>query len=238
MAILAPDTWASPCGIAYRWSRDGRFEVDGAGFPAWSIPGTHATQIAKIWNDWGAPIQAAADKYGIPTSWLVAIMKIETGGNPTLCSSAGACGLMQFMPFTCRSYGHPDCSYYMSNPADQIPDAADVILKNASAHGGCILSGIKAYNGGSACKDMGMTSGPGILGMYGQNDYVANFVRAANTFAAMGLAPAAAEGSTPASVQAGVVVFVLSTVAFFFADIHWDLSGRVWEAFGGPPARY
>jgi len=235
--LIAPNTWHNPCGVPYRWLPDGRFEVEGAGFPAWDAAGAHGKQIAKIWEDWGVPIQAAADKYSIPTSWLVAIMKIETGGNPKLCSSAGACGLMQFMPFTCRMYGHPDCSYYMSNPADQIPDAADVILKNTAAHGGCVLSGVKAYNGGSACKDTGMTSGPGILGMYGQNDYVANFVRAANTFANMGLARPAVGGEVGVGMQAGVVVFCLATVGFFFADIHWDITGRIWEAFGGPPRR-
>ena len=134
-------------------------------------------------------------------------------------------------------YGHADCSYYNDNPAAMIPDAADLILKKASAHGGCVLSGVKAYNGGSPCKDTGMAAGPGILGMYGQNDYVANFVRAANTFVGMNLQPAAQPGGVGGTTQAAVVVCVLSAVAFFFADIHWDLSGRVWEAFGGPPAR-
>lgn len=237
--LIPANTWHNPCGVPYRWLPDGHFEVEGAGFPAWDAAGAHGQQIAKIWTDWGVPIQAAADKYQIPASWLVAIMKIETGGKPYLCSSAGACGLMQFMPGTCKMYGH-DCSYYNDHLDEQIMDAADLIVnKKAAEHGGCILSAVKGYNGGGPCQQasgINVTT-PGLLNMWGENNYVEGFVRAANTFANMGLARPTLGGRVGSSMQAGVVMFCLGTVAFFFADIHWDITGRVWEALGGPQRR-
>jgi hypothetical protein len=222
--------------VPYRWFEDGRFEVQGAGFPAWGLDSANAKQIASIWQQWGEPIQAAADKYGIPASWLVAIMKIETGGVPRICSSAGACGLMQFMPGTCKMYGH-DCSYYNDNPAAQIADAADLLVNiKAKERGGCILGAVKGYNGGSSCGQAGgiNTSNPGVLNMYGENNYVEGFVRAANTFAAMGLASATGSDgrTTPPVVQAIVVAGILGVVAYMFADLHWGLTERIAASVG------
>jgi len=237
--LIPPETWTSPCGVAYRWFKDGRFEIDGAGFPQWDVAGGHGKQLVKLWADWGVPIQAAADKHGIPASWLVAIMKIETGGKPYVCSSAGACGLMQFMPIACKMYGHSDCSYYNTHLDEQIMDAADLlVVKKAGIESkGCILSGVKRYNGGSPCgqsKGINVTT-PGLLNMWGENNYVEGFVRAANTFVALGLAPAAPlsiGGTTPVMLQGIVVAGILGVVAYMFADLQWSLTDRIAASLG------
>lgn len=227
-----PTDWRSPCGVPYRLHEDGRIEVQNYGFPAWQDAVRH-DQIAKLWQRWGADIERAAIANGIPAAWLVGIMYIETGGNPTLCSSAGACGLMQFMPFTCKMF-RPDCSHYNAFPQDQILDAGKLINQLRAAKGGCLLSAVKGYNGGSPCSDTGMTNGPGILNMYGQHDYVANFVRAANTFVGMNLPSTTGimgGGSVPASTQVIVVAGILGAVAYMFADIHYGLTNRALDAY-------
>jgi len=220
-----PSDWLNPCGVAYRTWEDGRIEVQGLGFPAWDASSQHVPQLQTLWDRWGAAIQKAADVNQMPAAWLVAIMQIESGGNPTVCSEVGACGLMQFMPSACHIYGH-ECSFYNDNPEQQIIDAGNLLLKKAAGYGGCILSGVKGYNGGSPCTDTGTTNGPGILNMYGQGDYVANFVRAANTFVALGLQPPATAG-VGGGTEAAVIFFVLGVVGYMLADIRYGLTNKI-----------
>jgi len=60
-------------------------------------------QLMKRWNPF---IAEASDRFGVPESWIRAVMQIESGGrteladNQPITSSAGAMGLMQIMPST------------------------------------------------------------------------------------------------------------------------------------------
>lgn len=45
-------------------------------------------------------IADAARRFGLPASWIRAIMRAESGGDPRAMSPAGAMGLMQIMPST------------------------------------------------------------------------------------------------------------------------------------------
>lgn len=47
-----------------------------------------------------AHIAEAAQRFGIPEHWIVAVMRAESAGNTRAVSSAGAQGLMQVMPAT------------------------------------------------------------------------------------------------------------------------------------------
>ena len=47
-----------------------------------------------------AHIAEAAQRFGIPERWIVAVMRAESAGNTRAVSSAGAQGLMQVMPAT------------------------------------------------------------------------------------------------------------------------------------------
>ena len=45
-------------------------------------------------------VSEAAQRFGIPESWIVRVMHVESRGNPRAVSRAGAMGLMQIMPAT------------------------------------------------------------------------------------------------------------------------------------------
>ena len=47
-----------------------------------------------------AIIAEAAQRYGIPESWIGAVMRVESAGDPRAVSPKGAMGLMQIMPAT------------------------------------------------------------------------------------------------------------------------------------------
>jgi soluble lytic murein transglycosylase-like protein len=55
-------------------------------------------------------IRAAAIRAGIDPNIAVAQALQESGCRPTVCSSAGACGLWQFIPSTAAAYGLMDRS--------------------------------------------------------------------------------------------------------------------------------
>lgn len=48
----------------------------------------------------GAHIAEASQRFGIPASWIIAVMQVESAGDMRAISSAGAMGLMQVMPDT------------------------------------------------------------------------------------------------------------------------------------------
>ena len=63
---------------------------------------------AQLMKRWQPLIAAASKRFGVPESWLRAVMQAESGGRTMLAeerpivSSAGAMGLMQLMPATYR----------------------------------------------------------------------------------------------------------------------------------------
>ena len=50
-------------------------------------------------------IRAAAERYGVDTRLVEAIVQTESAGNPTAVSPKGAYGLMQLLPETARRFG-------------------------------------------------------------------------------------------------------------------------------------
>lgn len=50
-------------------------------------------------------LKAEAEKNGVPSRMVLAVIQKESGGRPRLTSRAGAQGLMQLMPGTARSLG-------------------------------------------------------------------------------------------------------------------------------------
>ena len=49
---------------------------------------------------WATHIAEAAERFGIPESWIREVMRMESGGNATALSWANAMGLMQVIPST------------------------------------------------------------------------------------------------------------------------------------------
>ncbi|MDB5575382.1 MAG: lytic transglycosylase [Bradyrhizobium sp.] len=67
-----------------------------AAHPIASAPGATPAPAAPIADH----VAAAARRFGVPESWIWAVMRVESGGNPRAVSPAGAIGLMQLMPAT------------------------------------------------------------------------------------------------------------------------------------------
>ena len=51
-------------------------------------------------RSYAAHITDAAQRFGLPTSWIRAVLRAESDGDPCAISAAGAMGLMQIMPAT------------------------------------------------------------------------------------------------------------------------------------------
>ncbi|HUO11675.1 MAG TPA: lytic transglycosylase domain-containing protein, partial [Caulobacteraceae bacterium] len=71
-------------------------------------------------------VTEAATRFGMPESWVRAVMHMESGGDPCVISPAGAQGLMQLMP---RTYAELKARYGLG--ADPF-DAHDNLLAGAA----------------------------------------------------------------------------------------------------------
>lgn len=90
-----------------------------------------------------APLfEQAGARHGVDPALLAAVAKVESNGNPDAVSSAGARGLMQFMPATAHGYG--------IDPLDpaQAVDAAARMLNEQRAALGTLELALAAYNAG------------------------------------------------------------------------------------------
>ena len=59
-------------------------------------------------DPYAAHIAVASQRFGIPTAWIRAVMRVESVGDRQAVSSAGAMGLMQIMPDTWEELRVPD----------------------------------------------------------------------------------------------------------------------------------
>lgn len=84
----------------------------------------------------------AGAKYDVPPALLAAVAKAESGFNPRVVSSAGAQGLMQFMPGTAREMGVNPL-----NPASAV-DGAARMLRDLIKDFGSVRLALAAYNAG------------------------------------------------------------------------------------------
>jgi peptidoglycan DL-endopeptidase CwlO len=115
-----------------------------------ATPGVSATASARVsaLGSGGSQVpyadlfNEAGTKYGVPSALLAAVAKTESAFNPTARSSAGASGLMQFMPGTAADMG--------INPL--VPSQAiDGAARYLSAHlreFGTVEKALAAYNAG------------------------------------------------------------------------------------------
>lgn len=156
--------FANPCG-GKRWRvlPSGLIEVEGEGFPTAAPGSDREKNMLATWENWGSLLQAAASRYELPVSWLLAVATMETGhlshSGATLTpekqaraiSPADAIGVMQIMPFNAKPFGLSS-ETELFEPAKNIDVGAHILQKGNEDPKAGGLPGISAkYNSGRLC---------------------------------------------------------------------------------------
>ncbi|MEZ5321059.1 MAG: lytic transglycosylase domain-containing protein [Microthrixaceae bacterium] len=155
-----------------------------------AVPGS--ARFATLFNDAGA-------RYDINPRLLAAVAKQESNFNPRSVSSAGATGLMQFMPATARGLGIDP-----NDPAQAIDGAARYLRAQLDRFGSVELA-LAAYNAGPGA----VSRAGGIPAIAETRNYVAKVMGSLGgeppTFAASPTATAAASTSGSPTATASVL---------------------------------
>lgn len=175
--------WTNPCG-GKRWRTlsDGRIEVEGEGVPSYPPGSPQYAYMTCCWQRWGGLIRGAAAKYGVPVSWIVAIMSQETGlwcpkGGLTqeaIVSGDGGYGLMQIQNSTAPSCGGTPRD--MLEPARNIDCGAQVLQRQMKRYGRDLPAVAAAYNAGSVRCNVGRN----VWSLHSTGDYPGNVLRYSN----------------------------------------------------------
>jgi soluble lytic murein transglycosylase-like protein len=81
------------------------------------------TKLASIYSTYKTEIDKASELSNVPASIITSVAFIESGGNPTVISGAGAVGIMQLVPA-----GASDC-LVMENKKGRLNDGEKEILR-------------------------------------------------------------------------------------------------------------
>lgn len=101
-------------------------------------------RVFEIGQDYGAEILKATAGTQVSPALVLAMMIVESNGNPTAKSTAGAVGLMQLMPGTARRFGVTD----RTDPAQSISGGVQYMAFLLDEFGGDALLAAAAYNAG------------------------------------------------------------------------------------------
>ncbi|OOY28450.1 lytic transglycosylase [Thioclava sp. L04-15] len=111
---------------------------------------TAVSEHAIAVHPYAAQVTEASQRFGIPTTWIMAVMRAESAGDLRAVSSAGAMGLMQVMPDTWAGlrirHGLGRDPY---DPRDNIL-AGTAYLREMWDRYGNVVAMLAAYNAGPA----------------------------------------------------------------------------------------
>jgi soluble lytic murein transglycosylase-like protein len=93
---------------------------------------------------YAAAVKRAATYYQLPAELIWAVIKVESNFREQVVSRSGACGLMQLMPTTARSFGVQDAL----DPEQNILGGAYYLRSLANRFAGDLNFTLAAYNAG------------------------------------------------------------------------------------------
>lgn len=94
-------------------------------------------------------ISEISSKHGVSEKLVRALIKQESGFNPTIVSKAGATGLMQLMPATAKSLGVTDAK----NPTQNVDGGVRYLKSLMERYNGNLILALAAYNAGPGAVD-------------------------------------------------------------------------------------
>lgn len=167
---IGSSSFTSKCPGAIRWRTlsNGQIEVEGVGVPRAPTTGYHADGkfVTEVWNKWKPEILAAASASGIPATWILAVMIVESRGKNYAPNSAGAGGLMALMVPAATiglnklGYNRKATSADVADPATNVMAGAGYMRYNADLFGWELPIVADAHNAGAPkcspttrCKD-------------------------------------------------------------------------------------
>jgi soluble lytic murein transglycosylase len=114
--------------------------------PAIARPAAEGGSLSRGLRAFAHVIRAAAERHGVDTRLVEAIVQTESAGNPTAVSPKGARGLMQLMPERAAELGVRDSFDPTQNVDGGVRHMRDLLQR----FGGDVTLALAAYNAGEA----------------------------------------------------------------------------------------
>ncbi|OYX67155.1 MAG: transglycosylase [Rhizobiales bacterium 17-65-6] len=131
----------------------------GGASPGSATAQTMSPTAAYAVTSYAAFIDEAAQRFELSASWIRAVLRAESGGDPRAVSPAGAMGLMQIMPVTWDELRvHHGLGADPFDPRDNILAGA-AYLRQLHDRYGSIRAMLAAYNAGPARYEASLAGG-------------------------------------------------------------------------------